>query len=276
MKEIWRYPVKGMAGERLDAGQLGEAGVAGDRVWALWDVKRQEIQSCKVRPKLLRCTARTLAGGEHVEVTFPDGSTMTSEGDRAAINARLSELVGHESRLEPLRPASDVDFFRRYQPGWREDLVATFEREPGEPLPDFFDDFPEEAREFIAAPGAFFLVTTLHVVTTATLEHLRSLTPESDWDVRRFRPNVVIETPPGVEGLAEQHWIGQQLTLGEATLDCPMTTPRCGATVRQQEGIPADSTVLRTIVKHADQNLGIYGETATPGTVRRGDRVTLV
>ena len=274
IKEIWRYPVKGMAGERVDVAGLGDAGVVGDRVWALWDVRRREIQSCKVRPALLRCSARTLEGGQ-VEITFPDGVVLSSGEERAAINARLSELVGHESRLESLRPASEEDFFRRYQPGWREDLEATFEREPGEPLPAFFDDFPEEAREFIAAPGSFFLVTTLHVVTTATLAHLRGLNPGADWDVRRFRPNVVIETPGELDGLIEQDWIGRRLTMGGAVIDCPMSTPRCGATVRAQGDLPADPSVLRTIVRQADQNLGVYGETAQAGAVRVGDRVIL-
>lgn len=75
IKEIWRYPVKGMAGERLESGSLGNMGVAGDRIWALHDVMRKEIQSCKFRPQLLRCTARCRNGdsgglGGQVDVTF--------------------------------------------------------------------------------------------------------------------------------------------------------------------------------------------------------------
>ena len=46
VREIWRYPVKGMAGERLDSAMLDGNGVAGDRLWALRDVARAEIQSC--------------------------------------------------------------------------------------------------------------------------------------------------------------------------------------------------------------------------------------
>lgn len=275
LKEIWRYPVKGMAGEQLEQAEVGPQGVQGDRIWALWDVRRKEIQSCKARPALLQCVATTLGDGQHVEITFPGGSAMTSQGDRSEINQRLSDLVGHESRLEPLRPAADRDFFRRYQPGWRDDLVATFEREPGEPLPDFFDDFPDDAREFIAAPGSFFLVTTLHIVTTATLDHLRALNPSADWDLRRFRPNLVIETPAKFVGLVEQGWLGGHMTIGGVDLELPMTTPRCGATVRAQQGLPVDSSILRTIVRHADQNLGIYAEADTPGQACVGDQAEL-
>ena len=44
-----------------------------------------------------------------------------------------------------------------------------------------------------AAPGTFFDVSALHVVTTATLEHLGELAPESRFAVERYRPNIVID-----------------------------------------------------------------------------------
>jgi uncharacterized protein YcbX len=35
--EIWRYPVKSMGGERVDAVAVGERGVHADRMWAVRD-----------------------------------------------------------------------------------------------------------------------------------------------------------------------------------------------------------------------------------------------
>src|SRR6218665_3656643 len=92
IKEIWRYPVKGMAGENLQAGTLEKTGLSGDRIWALRDTARQEIQSCKFRPELLQCSARCIdaASGNssaQVEVTFPDGSVLGS--DEHTIHALL-------------------------------------------------------------------------------------------------------------------------------------------------------------------------------------------
>lgn len=276
VKELWRYPVKGMAGERVEAGRLTAKGLSGDRVWALWDVKRQEIQSCKVRPRLLRCSARTRPGSDQVDVTLPDGEVMGS--DDPAIHGVLSDLVGHESRLEPVPSADRLDFFKRYRPddeGWLRELKATFEREDGEPLPDFFDEFPDEAKQFIARPGTFFLVTPLHLVTTATLAHLRSLNPQGDWDVRRFRANIVIQTPGDAAGLVEQDWVGSPMTVGSATVDCVMPTPRCGAVTRAQPDLGEDRSVLRTVVKEAQQNVGVYGEVVADGAIREGDAIAL-
>lgn len=276
VREIWRYPVKGMAGERLRRAELGAQGLAGDRVWAVRDSARQEIQSCKFRPELLRCSARTAASARGVEITFPDGTTLAATD--AAAHARVSALVGHASTIEPLRPATELAFYRRHHGGgdrWLDELKATFEREAGEPLPPLFDDVPAAAAEFVVQPGSFFLVTPFHLLTTAMLAWLKGLQPAADWDPRRFRPNVVIDTGAGVTGAVEQGWIGGQLVLGGATLDCPDTTPRCGAITRAQGGLPADASMLRTVVKRADQNVGIYGRPAVAGAFQVGDAVYL-
>jgi uncharacterized protein YcbX len=269
---IWRYPVKGMAGEALSSAVLGASGLQGDRQWAVRDVARGEIQSCKFRPELLLCSA--CCAGSGVQVTFPDGSVLT-DGDAATAD-RLSALLGHASTLEPLRPPSELDFYRRYRTddeGWLRELKATFEREEGEPLPAFFDDLPPAAAEFVVLPGTFFLVTPFHLLTTSTLSWLAQLRPESDWDARRFRPNVVIDTGNGFDGPLEQRWVGRQIVLGDAVVDCNGTTPRCGAITRAQAGLAADKSALRTVVRHADQNVGVYGAMLSAGNFKVGDAV---
>lgn len=276
VREIWRYPVKGMAGECLDTGLLGAQGLEGDRIWAVRDSARQEIQSCKFRPGLLQCTASHGAEDGQVRIRFADGTVLAATDPQAA--ARVSALLGHDSTLEPLRPVSDLDFYRRHKRDdhtWLDELKATFAREDGEPLPDFFDDLPANAAEFVSLPGSFFLVTPFHVLTTATLAWLAQRHPAADWDRRRFRPNLVVDTGAGREALAEQAWIGRQLQVGDAVLDCPSTTPRCGAITRAQQGLSADPSVLRTVVKDAAQNVGIYGTPASAGALRVGDAVYL-
>ncbi len=278
VQQIWRYPVKGMAGESLEACHLGETGLQGDRTWALRDVARQEIQSCKFRPQLLRCIARCRQqplkeGHDAVDIVFPDGRIVGS--DDPLINELLSALTGHDSTLEYLRPLAELDFYRRHKKDdhtWLEELKATFDREPGEPLPDL-DALPQSAVDFVSVPGTFFLVSPLHLVTTATINHLRSINPESDWDLQRFRPNLVIETQPGMEGLVEQAWINNTLRVGSAIIDCNGTTPRCGAVTRSQQSLQSDSNILRTIVKNAEQNLGVYGAIQTSSMIKLGDAV---
>jgi uncharacterized protein YcbX len=280
LREIWRYPVKGMAGESLQAAQIGPDGVAGDRRWAVRETSRREIQSCKRHPRLLQCTARYPAEPRSAEtlpaeVTLP-GGTKVSTADVQAASA-ISEVLGAEVSVEPVRPASDVDFYRRFNrggDGWLQDLIATFAREPGEPLPLFLSD-PQVARDFVGVPGSFFLVAPVHIVTTASLRQLRAWNEGADWDARRFRPNLVIETHPQFEGLVEQGWIGRRLTIGGCAIACTETTVRCGAITRPQGGLPSDPTILRTVVRKAEQNVGIYGTIGPAAQVRVGDPVGL-
>lgn len=276
IREIWRYPVKGMAGESMESCILGAKGLQGDRTWALRDEARKEIQSCKFRPELLRCTARGRDGASRqVEVTFPDGSVLGSES--AEIHSRLSQLTGHRSTLEALRPESDLDFYRRRRLDdhtWLEELKATFDREAGEPLPDF-SQLPPPVVEFVSTPGTFFLVTPLHIVTTATLARLKSMNPNADWDRRRFRPNLLIEPDSAAGGFVEQGWVGKQIAVGGVHIECARPTPRCGAVTRAQADFAADKTILRTVVKEADQNVGVYGLISGSAEINVGDPVYL-
>lgn len=281
IQSIWRYPVKGMAGESLPTCPVSKNGLLGDRIWAVQDVARQEIQSCKFRPGLLQCRARQLLNGKgvlsgSVEVRFPDGDVL--HGDAPTLNARISELIGHASRLETLKSFADNEaFYRRYKTnahGWLNELKATFEREAGEPLPDL-DNLPAAMREYVSVPGTFFLVAPLHMLTTASLAQLHDLNSAADWRVERFRPNLVIETLPGMDGLVEQGWLGKQIQIGELISDCVSTTPRCGAVSRSQDCLSEDRSILRSIVRDADQNLGIYGAIEASGVLNVGDEVWL-
>jgi len=281
LEELWRYPVKGMCGEQLGSAHIGEQGLNGDRGWAIRDTARGEIQSCKFRPQLLMCAAR-YPGGEAeevsdvVEVTFPDGQRLGSEDP--AIHGKLTALTGHVSSLERLRPASDVDFYRRYMPdavSWKQELEATFEREPGEPLPDF-SQVPPEAFHHVSLPGTFFLVTPIHILSRATLSRLRQMNAASDWAASRFRPNLLVEAFDSEDPFPERSWVGRRLAVGDGLLECVMATPRCGAITRAQPGLGADAQMLRTVVKQADQNVGVYANVIKAGAVSAGDALYIV
>lgn len=277
---LWRYPVKGMAGEQLEACRIDRNGLNGDHLFAVRDEIREEIQSCKFRPGLLSCIAQSKTpqpefDPESWEIHFPDGTALPHDAD--GINVKISHVLGHDSTLEAQQPLGDGSFYRRYKADdhtWLEELKATFVREAGEPLPDFSNP-NQDFIDYVTMPGTFFLVSPLHIITSATMRHFKELLPEADWDLRRFRPNLVIDTVEGIEGLAEQDWLGKTLHIGSIQIACSETAPRCGATTRKQQGLPFDASMLRTIVKEADQNLGIYGDITGNAILRVGDEVYL-
>jgi len=281
VREIWRFPVKSMQGDTVPAAAVSSAGLLGDRAWAMRDEVRQEVQWGKLYPQLMLCRARYVTepdstGSNPVEVTFPDGETVTSEDPR--IHDKLSTLIGRAARLWPLQPATDRDFYRRYKPDeaqFAQEAADWFAREPGEPLPDF-SQFPEVLMDYVAVPGTFFDNEEIHFITTASIAYMRSINTAADWDIRRFRPNFYIETVAGLSGLAENAWVGKRLRIGAVELDVTAPTPRCGMTVRPQGELAYDKSILRSIVKEADQCLGVGAHCRTPGTVRAGDAVELV
>jgi uncharacterized protein YcbX len=100
--------------------------------------------------------------------------------------------------------------------------------------------------------------------------------PAADWDVRRFRPNFFVRTVEDIEGLVESEWTGRTLRIGTVEVKCEMPAVRCGMTTNAQSGLSKDNSVLRTIVKDAGQNLGVYASVLTAGEVFAGDRVGLI
>jgi hypothetical protein len=58
-------------------------------------------------------------------------------------------------------------------------------------------------------------------------------------------------------------------------VECVGATPRCGAIVRAQREFAADQKILRTVVKEAAQNVGVYGMIAEAGALQVGDAAYL-
>jgi uncharacterized protein YcbX len=228
---------------------------------------------------------------------LPDGSQLGS--DDPNVNARLSEVFGRNLTLWPRQPASNKAHYRRSQKGARlagmmgrfsafrailpaltsfgsmnRDLRRTFSREADEPIPNIAT-LPAEILEFTSPLGTYFDAFPVHVLTTASLKVMSQRNPTAQWDTRRFRPNFLIRTDDGIEGLIESGWAGQRLRIGSVELKCEIPTMRCGMTMHAQGDLPKDPGILRSIVKNADQNLGVYASVITAGAVAVGDPVEL-
>ncbi|NOX51678.1 MAG: MOSC domain-containing protein [Gammaproteobacteria bacterium] len=282
IKEIWQFPVKSMQGNKLQTCTVSTEGIAGDRGWVVRDEVREEIQWGKKHPQLMQCRARYRDRAENddaqqpVDIYFPDGQTLGSDGD--AMQAKLTELLGFSAKLWPLQPADNLTFYKRYSRDEQEfaaEMVQAFARQPGEPMPDL-SQFPEVLLDYVSIPGTFFDNEELNLVTTASISYLASKNPAANWDIRRFRPNFLVETVPGLEGLVENDWVGKRLKIGDVILDISAPTPRCGMTVRPQDDLPFDKSVLRTIVKEANQNLGVGAHCGHPGTILVGDSLEII
>lgn len=300
---MWRYPVKSMAGHRLDRCVVNAMGIPGDRGWALRDEATKEIRGAKRWPILMQCAAEYCeepAPGTtaNAVMRLPDGSFVRTDAPDAA--ERLSALLGEKVTLWPLQPAENKAHYRRAVAGaavigflcrsrlcrrvlqrimpytsMDADFREMLSREPGEPLPDLAD-YPAEMLEFASPPGTYFDAFPIHLLTSASLRRMAEMHPVGQWDVRRFRPNFFIETVADIKGFAERGWQGRRMRIGGVELQCVMPTARCGMTMHAQNGLPKDPLILRTIVREADQHLGVYATFISAGEVREGDAVELL
>jgi uncharacterized protein YcbX len=110
----------------------------------------------------------------------------------------------------------------------------------------------------------------IHLVSSASLEWLRSRLPGSRIDERRFRPNILVDAAE-----SELSWIGRTLRIGEVRLRVTDPTERCGMTTFAQGDLPFDPKILRSIAQEADQLFGVYAEVVQPGRISKGDAVTV-
>jgi len=280
VKEIWRYPVKSMAGERLQRASVGALGIHGDRGWAIRDEKAGEIRNARKLPALLHCVAvymREPSEGDvpPVQITMPNGTTFRS--DSAEANAKLSEMLGRSVTIWPVQPPTERDFLRRAapdNPDMTAELRQVFGRLENEPLPDL-STLPPQILEFTSPFGTFFDAFPFNVLTTASLSALASRNSTADFDSRRFRPNVLVETASGIEGLVEAEWSGRTLQIGATRIKLEIPCVRCVIPTLDQPELKKDPSVLRTIVRDAAQNLGAYATISNGGTIALGDEVSL-
>jgi uncharacterized protein len=271
--QLWRYPVKSMLGEQVPAVELSMLGVVGDRQWATRDEVRGGIRGAKQIGGLMRLAARLLDDGT-AEITFPDGTSLSTAAPD--VSERLSDELGHPVTLEPLRPASDLDHYRR-GPSEHEDAMVglreVFALEADEPLPNF-GRFPPEVVEFESPPGTYYDCWPLLVMTDASLRSFQALAPDSVIDVRRFRPSMVVTT--GAGGFPEAAWEGRRFSVGTAEIEVLGGCPRCVMTTRGFADLPEDRSIMRTLVRERGQELGAYARVLVPGTVRVGDALVPV
>lgn len=283
--EIWRYPVKSMGGEKLDRAIVHEKGIYGDRGWAVRDEKAGTIRSARYIPKLLLCTARYLPGTDaglvpHVAITLPDGTTVNS--DDTQINRRLSDAMGRELTLWPLKPEHETEHLRQgagamVTGDMESEIRMLFGLLPDEPLPDMRRlpaHLMRELGELAAPKGTYFDTFPIDVLTTSSIRQLQQHLPDIALDVRRFRPNFLVDDGGQSDQALEKDWVGRDITIGPVALDVVMECPRCTIIAAEQAGgIPRNSTITRTIVREMEQLLSVYCTVRTAGTVAVGDRV---
>jgi hypothetical protein len=213
-----------------------------------------------------------------VQITLLDGTSVRS--DSGDVDRVLSAYFKRNVTLE--RGAPNDFTIDQYHPdvegadpaGHRDKVVA-------QPLGSAL--FAALGMESPVPVGSFLDVFPISILTTSTLARLNELQPQSRFDERRFRMNVIVDSER--PGFIENDWVGHELALGDAArLNVALPDPRCVMTTLAQGDIPKDTEVLRALVRYNTLQVGnlgqfpcagVYAVVAVPGTLRTGDRVAL-
>jgi uncharacterized protein YcbX len=289
---IWRYPVKSMAGERVTATHLGTLGLHADRTWAVRDVELNITTSAKRLPGLLWCTARYAqappsdagpGNAPEVIIGLPDGRETSSSDP--GIHRMLSEYLDRDVELWPLPAITERDKYRNAATTKR-DLRTIFGLRDDEPLPDL-SVFPvrklAEITRYATPVGTYVDAYPVHVLTEQAVQTMAALAPDSDFDVRRFRPTLLVDAagaaaqPEFAGGAAqpELEWCGGVVRTPDAAFAPLIPTIRCVMPSHEQSELKRDPEITRTIAAHARRCLGVYGDVVTPGRIAEGDPLHL-
>lgn len=257
-------PVKGTALHEPRSVTVTGNGVPENRRFHLVDAGRRLFNGKQHGP-LVQLRAEFDAGRDHLDLLFPD---------RPPVAGRTTELG----------EAVCTDFYGRDVDGH---LVEG-------PWSAALSDFVGQEVHLVAAdrPGDAVDVHPVTLISTATLEHLRRVTPDGErLDHRRFRMLVEVD---GCDVHEEDTWAGRRLRIGGVTVQVVGPVPRCVVTNENPETGEVDFGTLKAIVRyrgelatdlstpvaHLPDNgaviLGMYATVGQPGEIALGDPVELL
>ena len=260
---IWRHPVKSMMGEELNSSHITERGLIGDRVYAIIDQQTGKVASAKNPRKWEKLfdfraafidSLQTADNIPPVRITLPDGRQIFS--NQSEIDNTLSKVLGREVTL--MKASLEKPGYEEYWP----DIEGIAHRETvtDEAMPS----------------QSFFDVAVIHILTTSTINRLRELYPEGRFEVRRFRPNIVIESRSGQKDFIENLWVDKKLMIGEeVVLRVIAPCTRYVMITLPQGDLPKDLGILHTVAKYNEVHDGVYASVDKGGRIRRGDIVQL-
>jgi uncharacterized protein YcbX len=256
VESLWRYPVKSMRGEPLEAAFVGFPGVYGDRVYAI-----RSSASSKGFPYFTgRDQGQMLRYGARFR--YPD---------RMAAPPNLAEAEALGPGITPLYA------------GW-DDLAVDVETPTGEVLavddPRLLDLLRQGARDGheLSVIRSERALTDCRPFSLFSLQTARQLSDELGVELgtQRFRANAYIDLRLDV-GFGENHWVGRRLRIGaKAEIAVTDRDPRCKMITLDPDTGLANPEVMRRVARDHGGTAGVYGAVLVEGVIRAGDEIALV
>jgi uncharacterized protein YcbX len=113
----------------------------------------------------------------------------------------------------------------------------------------------------------------LSLITTQTIAWLAEAVGAA-LDVRRFRPNIVVDATAGA-AFPEDAWVGCVVRIGGLCMRVDKRDGRCVVITVDPVTSMRNPAILRTVASDRQGCLGVYGSTVEPGRIALGDAVVI-
>jgi uncharacterized protein YcbX/NAD(P)H-flavin reductase len=279
IKGIWGYPVKSMAGGKLPCASYNKLGMIGDRGWSLRDHLLDEIVGAKRFGNIMQLRAEYCTEVIHpndipaVRIFFPNGSSITSDSPEA--QSLLSAYLGRQVELRPLE--DNKKYYKKHStklnPAAVRHELGMLPGDNMENLGAFPLSMVAKLGKYVTPPFTHYDAYPIHFLTSATLGWLQQNNPDAQIDVRRFRPNFLIDTLTQPLGFVEKQWVGGYLEIGSVVIKVECPAIRCSMPAQAQPELRKDSKVANAIRLTAKQFVGSYATVIEVGDIFEGDAI---
>jgi uncharacterized protein YcbX len=241
---------------------------------------RQEIGFIKA---LYRYPIKSMAGES---ITSSEIGWHGLAGDRRLAFRRIGETNGF-----PWLTASKLRELILFKPVFHgEQTTSTIQALPSHvitPEGTVMELYSEELRadisqrlksdvELLHLKHGIFDESPVSIISTATIDAIEQHSAHT-MDVRRFRPNILIETTDNTP-FAEDAWVGKTIMLGETgvMLNVIMKDERCMMVNLDPDTAQAQATIMKSIVQLNNNDAGVYCSVLKTGRVEVGQKLYLM
>ncbi len=237
VKHIFRYPVKSMTGEEVNAIYVHENGLNGDRIFALYEPESR-------RHSLPYCTGRENSRLLLIKPRIINEQNMMEEwpqGFKPQVVVKLEDLanevdINDPAFLESMKSLSGRELVLDYRRAGLHDSKA------------------------------------VSIMGLRSVQQIGAESENKDLDFRRFRENIYADF---AEPFYEDKLVGKSIQLGEAVVHVAKRNERCPVICLNPDSAAYDKRVLAVVARNHEKNAGVLAIVRKQGIVRQGDKISL-
>jgi uncharacterized protein YcbX len=257
VESLWRYPVKGMRGEKLPEAFMGFSGFYGDRCYAIKDAAARKgfpYLNGNVQPEMLRCQPQF----RYFEKSLKPPNLEEASSLAPGVNPTVPD-------------ANDFDLDVIFTESGKTFSIA-------DPLLLEMLGAGLRGEHHLSIARSDRALTDCRPVSLISRQTISQIETESgiSLDKRRFRMNIYFDLN-SEKGFGEDAFIGRRLRIGDkAEIMVLERDPRCKAISLDPETGEHNPQILKSVAQLHEANAGVYCAVLVEGVLKAGDSIGIL